>query len=214
MVAGQPIETYISPQEYDRIEAQNGVKYEWYDGTLSAMAGASPTHNTVAANILLSLGTQLRGRDCQPWGSDQRVWIASANAVTYPDVVVACPPHEWDDKHTHALRNPRAIIEVLSPSTEKYDQTDKWALYRTLPALHDYVLIATQFRQIQHYQRQDENWLLHIAHNDDDCVTLSSIDCRLCVSEVYERLELPDALTFLRTNAAQHNVEARDGKHD
>jgi Uma2 family endonuclease len=208
MVAEQRIEKSVSPVAHDALEARTGVKYEWFDGAVFAMAGASPTHNTISANVLSLFYNQLRGKECQPWGSDQRVWIAESNLLTYPDVLIACPPHEWDERHTHALRNPRVVIEVLSPSTESYDRAGKFASYRTLPSLTDYVLIATQFQQIEHYQRQGGNWLLHIAQNVEECINLPSVDCQLRVRDVYERLELPNALTFFHDEQeATHPAE-------
>lgn len=190
--AARQIETYITPEEHERIELETGVKHEWYDGAVFAMAGARPAHNTISANILRELGVQLRGQPCEPWGSDQQVKIPSRRAVPYPDITVACPPFEYDVKHRMALLNPRVLIEVLSPSTEKYDRDEKFDLYKLIASLQDYVLVASDRRRIQLFTRQqDGSWAQRVASADNECIEIASIGCRLCLDDVYERLELP-----------------------
>lgn len=114
--AARQLETYISPEEHERIELETGVKHEWYDGQIFAMAGAQPAHNTISANILRELGNQLRG---QPWNSDQQIKIPARRAVLYPDVSVGCPPHECDQQHRNALTNPTVIIEFSRPRPQR-----------------------------------------------------------------------------------------------
>lgn len=127
------------------------------------MAGASPAHNTIVANIIRELGTQLRGKSCQPWSNDLRVTIPKLRRRTYPDVVVACPPVEWDDELPNTLLNPRVVIEVLSPSTQRFDRTNKLSWYRRITTVTDYVMIASEARQVTHIQRlSDGDWKLHI----------------------------------------------------
>lgn len=191
--AARQLETYITPEEHERIELETGVKHEWYDGAVFAMAGAQPAHNTISANIVASLHSQLRGNPCQPWGSDQQVKIPSRRAVPYPDITVACPPFEYDTEHRYALLNPRVIIEVLSSSTEKYDKAGKFNLYKQIPTLTDYILVASEHRYIEHFARQENGtWAQSAAPTDGDCIDITSINCRLCLDDVYERLDLPD----------------------
>ena len=190
--AAQQIETYITPEEHERIELETGVKHEWYDGQVFAMAGAAPAHNTISVNILRELSNQLRGQPCEPWGSDQQVKIPSRRAVPYPDITVACPPFEYDEQHRMALLNPRVLIEVLSPSTENYDRDEKFDLYKLIPSLQDYILVASDRRRIQLFTRQENGtWAQRVAAQDNECIEITSISCRLCLDDVYERLELP-----------------------
>lgn len=190
--AARELDCYITAEEHQRIELETGVKYEWYDGEIFAMAGARPAHNTISANILRELGNQLRGQPCEPLGSDQRIKIPSRRAAPYPDITVACPPFEYDEEHRFALLNPRVLIEVLSPSTEKYDREGKFDLYKLIASLQDYVLIASDRRRIELFTRQfDGSWAQRVASQDNERVQIASISCRLCLEDVYERLEMP-----------------------
>ena len=190
--AARQTDTYISPSEHERIELETGVKHEWYDGQVFAMAGAQPAHNRISGNIYTSLDNQLDGQPCEPWNSDQQVKIPSRRIVPYPDITVACPPFEYDEQHRYALLNPVAIIEVLSPSTEKYDRDEKFDLYKLIPSLQDYILVASDRRRIQLFTRQaDGSWAQRVASLDNQCVEITSISCRLCLDDVYKRLDLP-----------------------
>ena len=184
---------YVTPEERDQLELEHDVKYEWYNGEIFAMAGASFAHNRLAGNAYASLHSQLRGQPCEPLGSDQRVSISVQNANVYPDITVVCEPHEWDETHRHSLLNPRAVIEVLSPSTEKRDRNAKFTLYQSLASLKHYILIASTHQCIEHYERDGDSarWIYTVARQDDECIEISDINCRLCVRDVYERLDLP-----------------------
>ena len=198
--AHQPVKEWVSLAEYLAIEERTGLKYEWFNGQMwlwggaptEAMAGATPIHNTLSTNVIVSLGNQLRGKPCQPWGSDQKIKVAATGLRAFPDVVVACPPHQWDEETPNTLLNPRVLIEVLSPSTADFDHNDKFDHYRQLASMTDYVMIASDRRKIEHYhRREDGDWLLHIAEADGDLVQFSAIDCRLLLEEVYERIAFP-----------------------
>ena len=198
---------YVTPEEYDRLELESGFKYEWFSGEVfplgghaHAMEGARPVHNVIAHNIEGQFYNQLRGQPCEARGSDQRVKIDAHDAITYPDVVVMCPPHEYDERHTTALLNPRVIVEILSPSTEKRDRNEKFAMYRSIASLKHYILIASEYQSIEHYERDGERWIYNVAYKDDDCIALNDLDCRLCVVDVYERLELPSATIDFERN--------------
>ncbi len=188
--AYQPEETYITYAEYLALEKSSGLRHEWVDGAVWAMAGASANHNTLTSNLNGILYNQLRGRPCQSWTQDLRVRIAANNVLTYPDVLVSCPPAEWDEKLPHTLLNPRVVIEVLSPSTEAYDKQAKLEHYRLVPSLSDYILVSQDKMMVLHYHRlENDDWLLHIAENADEVLPMEAIDCHLPLSEIYERIE-------------------------
>jgi len=108
----------------------------------------------------------------------------------YPDVLVACPPFEWDDELPHTLLNPRVVIEVLSPSTERYDKAAKLEHYRNINSLTDYILVSQDKVSVQHYRRLENNdWLLHIAETREEVLAIASIECSLALGEVYERID-------------------------
>jgi Uma2 family endonuclease len=207
-------ERFYTVEEYLEFERNSEIKHEYINGRIlpvyrdydcRAMAGASRSHNTLTMNVSTIVNVQLRGQTCQPWAQDMRVRIGEAGQYSYPDVLVACPPFEWDEAATQdTLLNPKVIIEVLSPTTEAYDRGDKFDHYRHLASLTDYVLVSQEQRRIEHFRRQEnDDWLLHIVEDEEDAVSIESIGCRLALHEVYERVEFAPARNGLPTENPQ-----------
>jgi Uma2 family endonuclease len=185
---------FYSSQEYLALENSAEYKSEFFNGHIYAMAGASPTHAQLTANITGLLHQQLRGKTCRSFSSDLRVQISETGAYVYPDVTVACPPLQFSEDDPNALTNPVVVIEVLSPSTEAHDRGAKWAHYQRLESLCDYILVSQDQMRLEHYERQEDgSWRYSVAENGEAFVTLESIGCRLKVSEVYERVEFISA---------------------
>ena len=195
----------VTPAERDQLELEHDVKYEWYSGEIFAMAGASFAHNRLGSAALGELHSQLRGQPCEPVGSDQRVSIRVHDANVYPDIVIVCELHEWDKIFRHSLLNPRAVIEVLSPSTEKHDRNAKFLMYQSLEFLQHIILIASTHQCIEHFEREGERWIYNVARYEDDCITMEDINCRLCVRDVYERLDLPPLSLMPQRNAGEND---------
>jgi Uma2 family endonuclease len=122
-----------------------------------------------------------------------RVKVSPTGLYTYPDVVVVCGELRFEDQHVDTLLNPTAIIEVLSDSTEGYDRGEKFAHYRALPSLSDYLLVAQDQPLIEHYQRQpDGRWLYSATHGLEAEVEIANIGCMLRLAEVYERVDFAE----------------------
>jgi Uma2 family endonuclease len=132
----------LTPEEYLARERQVDTKSEFYDGELFAKAGASRSHNLIVGNVTGELRAQLRGRPCEVYPADMRVKVSETGLYAYPDVVVVCGEPRFEDEHLDTLLNPTVIVDVLSPSTEAYDRGEKFAQYRKLASLREYVLIA------------------------------------------------------------------------
>jgi Uma2 family endonuclease len=190
MVAAHPL--FTGEDDYLRLEQKSQVKHEYVRGRIVAMAGASIYHNLLVANTLFQLKLQLKGRGCLVFPSDLRVRLPSG-AYTYPDVSVVCATPQQDDKHPDILLNPLLVVEVLSPNTEKYDQGEKFAHYRSLDSLQEYVLIHQDTYRIQRYSRQaDGEWLFADAFGRAGEVALKSLNLVLLLADIYEDLILPD----------------------
>lgn len=180
-----------TPEEYLALERAAQCKSEYYAGDIFAMAGASRWHNLIVTNVLRELSLQLKGRPCTTYPSDMRVKVSATGLYTYPDVTVVCGEAEFEDNQQDTLLNPTLIVEVLSDSTEAYDRGGKFAHYRKLSSLMEYVLIAQTKPHIEHYVRQPDNrWLLSEADSLSDTVHLPSIDCRLALAEVYDKVDI------------------------
>ncbi len=118
-----------------------------------------------------------------------RVKIQHKSLYTYPDVVVVCGQAEFEDEDRDTLLNPMVIVEVLSPSTERYDRGKKFQNYRMIDSLAEYVLVAQDAYRIEHYIRQpDQQWLLSEAASLNDIIALPSIQCTLALADVYEKV--------------------------
>lgn len=184
---------YYTAAEYLALERRATYKSEYVNGHIIAMSGASRRHNLIAANISRELSSQLRGRPCESYISDMRVRVSETGLYTYPDVVAVCGDIRFADEQTDTLLNPTVIVEVLSASTEAYDRGDKFAHYRRLASLHDYVLVSQDAVRVEHYVRQGEKWVLSEASLLTDTVSLASIQCTLVLEDIYDKVRFDTA---------------------
>jgi Uma2 family endonuclease len=182
---------YITEEEYLAYERSSTTRHEYYAGVIYAMAGGTEPHNLIAGNAYASLHNQLRRKPCRVYQSDMRVKIARTSLQTYPDVVVICGQPQFADSVRDTVINPIALIEVLSPSTERYDRGMKFQHYRMIDSLRDYILIAQDQHHIEHYVRQgDDTWVLREATGTEAQIYIQSIECMLRLEDVYEKVEL------------------------
>jgi Uma2 family endonuclease len=171
--------------------ATRETRTELVDGEVFAMTGASLAHSAIVSNINREISIQLKGRPCQVYANDVKILIRSANAGTYPDLVALCDEPELLDERRDVLLNPSLIVEVLSESTEAYDRGEKFALYRQLPSLQEYLLVAQDRVSLELFARGTEGqWLLTDYRALSDQVRLASIDCTLALFEVYDKVEI------------------------
>jgi Uma2 family endonuclease len=187
------LKPYLSPEAYLRLERQAATRSEYLDGEIFAMAGASEAHNLIASNLTASLIVRLKDRPCRVYSSDLRVKVSATGLYTYPDVVGVCGRPQFEDREKDTLLNPTVIIEILSPSTEKYDRGAKFDHYSTLASLTDYLLVGQHSAMIDHYARQpDGKWLLSRYRLLDEVAHITSIDCDLPLTDVYDKVEWPE----------------------
>ena len=181
---------YLTPEQYLEIERKAEFKSEYYQGEMFAKSGARLPHIDIVANAMRELGNQLRGRPCRPLSNDMRVRVTPAGLYTYPDIVVVCGKPEFPDAESDTLLNPTVIIEVLSDSTEAYDRGTKFRLYRCLESLAEYLLISSLDVSAELFTRQlDGCWLLTAKTSLEDSIDLKSVDCRLLLADLYEKVE-------------------------
>ena len=183
----------LTEQEYLALERAASTKSEFLAGRMFAMAGGKRSHNLIAINVSTALNTQLDDRPCQVYPSDMRVKISATGLYTYPDVSVVCGEEVFEDEEEDTLLNPTLIVEVLSKSTEAYDRGDKFAQYRLLESLREYVLIAQDQVRVERYSRPagESEWRLAEARDLAESMVLASIGCELPLSAVYRKVKLP-----------------------
>ena len=189
-------ERTISEEEYVRLEEKSARKHEYLDGRVYAMAGGTPAHSAVGTNITIALGSRLRGESCRPFNSDLRVKVEATGLRTYPDVTVVCPPERYDELDPNSLLNPTVIFEVLSPSTEQYDRTDKFDALKQIPSLRDYVLVSPE--RVEHLRPgEGGEWILESYTQRSQVLALASVGVEVPLDEIYDRLEVPEGLRVL-----------------
>ena len=181
-------QTHYTPEDYLALERSASSKSEFHDGQIYAMTGASRKHNLVSGNIYRELSLQLKKRPCEAYINDMRVKAAEARSYHYPDIVVVCGTPQFEDAYVDTLLNPTVLIEVLSPSTEAYDRGGKFAHYRKIATLREYLLVTQDEPSIERYLRQGDVWILTEALGLDATMPLESINCTLSLREVYDKV--------------------------
>lgn len=178
--------------EYLAQEATSNIRHEYLDGEIFAMSGGTIEHGAIAANVIRLLGNALLGKPCRVLTSDVRVRVLATGLATYPDVSVACGSLERDPEDANTVVNPAVLVEVLSDSTEAYDRGEKFAHYRRIPSLQDYLLVSQHEMLIEHYRRSnDGTWILRDVRPPD--MVRLSIGCELSVAEAYQNPLVPAA---------------------
>lgn len=170
--------------EYVALANDSDVKYEYVAGEVVAMAGGSVTHARLISRLSSLLDRALDGKPCIVLPSDLRVRIRAADRATYPDIFVVCGNPERDADDDHAVVNPTAIIEVRSDSTHQSDRTDKFAAYRRLTSLREYVLVSQRERRIEVYRREGRRWYLEES-GAGERVRLESLGIELLLDDAY-----------------------------
>ena len=189
-------EAEYTPEQYLALERKAECKSEYINGRIFAMAGASRQHNQITFNISVELGTQLKGRPCVAYSSDMRVKVTETGLYAYPDIVVTCNEPQFEDSFLDTLLNPTIIIEVLSESTEAYDRGGKFAHYRRLSSLEEFILIAQDGIYVEQYIRKGKQWILSEIVGIDEKIQLNSTNCYLSLRDIYHKVELSDKERF------------------
>jgi len=181
---------YFTPEQYLDIERESEIRHEYLDGYVYAMAGESPDHSTICFNLVVIIGTQLRGKPCQGFSPNMKVRTDPNDLFSYPDLTVVCGEPVYHDSRRDVLLNPTVIFEVLSPSTEKYDRGDKFRRYReNIPSLADYVLVSQSTAKIELYTKQEnDEWTRIEVSGLENELYIASIDCHVPLVEVYENI--------------------------
>ena len=185
----------MSVRQYMELLERADVRYEYWNGEVVAMAGASDRHNLISASILSNLWQQLLKSDCKPVGSDQLIRARGADRYVFADVVVRCKEARIEGDLVPALNDPVVVFEVLSPSTEATDRSTKFEYYSTFESLKELVLVSQSERLVEHFYRSSiaEAWRVkHLFHDSDELV-LESVGARLTVATIYEAVQWDEA---------------------
>ncbi len=187
MVAN-PQRHWMSVEEYLELERNSpDTRYEYLDGEVIAMAGGTIDHERIALNIVKWLDDRLE-HPCHVHTTDIKVQL-NASRYTYPDVHVSCEDADWQGK-LEALRSPRLIIEVLSPSTEAYDRGRKFLRYQELASIQEYMLVNWQRQLVEVYRRENGKWIYQ-HYEPDENVEFASLQLEMPMSVIYAKTTVP-----------------------
>lgn len=173
-------------EEYLELEEQAESKSEYRDGEIIPMTGGTTNHNEISGNFYTNLKFNLRKQNYRVYIVDVRLWIPRYRLYTYPDVILIKGEPIYVDKGTTTVTNPVMIVEVLSSSTQNYDQGDKFTYYRSIPEMEEYILVSQQRYHVMQYTKTEAGkWLLSEYETEDLSIQLASTDLKLNLGEIY-----------------------------
>src|SRR6266567_4288775 len=181
----QPQHLKMSVEAYFALDRESrDTRYEYINGYAYLLAGGTPVHSLIAANLIAEIKARLRDSLCQVYTSDAKVRLSQSRYV-FPDVTISCDERDHTTE-AEVLQYPRLVIEILSPTTEAYDRGNKSSYYRACPAIQEYVLVNTQRQSIEVYRRTTNKfWTLYPFEHGEQ-VELASIGVTLPVAAIYE----------------------------
>ena len=181
-----------SLDEYFEIERNSEEKYEYFDGNVWSMAGASPNHERIVSNSIFHLRTIL-GNNCSVFGSNLKVKVPVYSPYRYPDLTAYCGEGIFEKMGgMEVLTNPQMIIEVLSDSTEGFDRGDKFTYYKSIESFIEYILISTKRPFItQFFKNEKGEWINRDFVGLDTILYSPTFDVEILLSEVYLNVEFP-----------------------
>jgi Uma2 family endonuclease len=182
--------TSFNAEYYLAWEEHHPEKHEFLAGEIFAMVGASDAHVTITGNLFTLLRAHVRGRPCRVYMADMKLRVETADAFFYPDLLVTCTLE--DRLSMHFKRQPTLLVEVLSESTAAFDRGQKFAIYRQLPSLREYVLIEQNRMSVECFRREEnDRWLLQ-AYGPGDRVELPSVGFTTAIETFYEDVTLTE----------------------
>lgn len=180
----------VSPFQYLEEERRASLKRDYLNGQVIAMAGGSYNHNMIQRNVTRRLATALENRKCVDFTSDMKIRIDKANQFRYPDASALCGPIDFYDDSRDAVCNPQLIVEVLSPSTEQSDRTDKFATYRLIESFSEYLLLSQSEMQAEVWSKKENGeWVAIAFQKPGDIIELESIAVKILLGDLYDKCE-------------------------
>ena len=183
-------ERWISLEEYHELERTSDVKYEYSDGRIYDMSGGTFEHSQIALNLGTALKSHLRGKVCRVANSDMKgLPLGDENPTYFPDVTVTCDPEDYKRGST-AIRSPRLLIEVLSPSTAAKDRSEKLRVYQACASVEEYVMVSSHHQEIEVYHREEADKWTFIRYRHGQVVTLASVGLTISVADIYAQTDV------------------------
>jgi Uma2 family endonuclease len=177
----------IDPAIYLKNELLSDVRHEYVAGSVYASPSRSRNHIELTTALTGILHRETSRGPCEHLNQDAKVWIEEARSYFYPDATISCPPNCIDDQNC-VIDNPTVIFEVLLPTTANLDRGPKFAAYRRLASLRDYVLIDSETASVEVYSLEDDQWVVRFYTGKDAIASIPSVGLALSLAELYEHV--------------------------
>jgi Uma2 family endonuclease len=174
---------HYSPEEYLDLEVNSDIRHEYINGVIIPMTGGTPNHNQIALNFSGTLNFLLKRQPYRVFVTDQRLWIPDKCIHTYPDIMVIQNPLVYEEGRKDTLTNPVMIAEVLSKSTSSNDRDQKFAAYRTIHTLEEYILIE------QYWKTDNNKWIFSEFTDENTSLNLASVSCQILLADIYDKVD-------------------------
>ena len=181
---------YLSVADYLSGERDGTVRHEYVSGQAYAMAGASARHNRIALNLAGRLNDHVTGSECEAFVADMKIRVAP-DLFYYPDVVVTCDAPGGDP---YFRIEPRLVVEVLSPTTERTDRHEKMAAYKSCPSVMEYALVSQDEMMIELHRRSGDDWQVEVYADAGDECAFTSVGLTLNLSDIYRNVRFDEAV--------------------
>ncbi len=182
----------LTVEEYVELERTTGIKHEYHNGEVFAMAGGTFNHSILCGRIFGELRDRLLSinKDCEAFTSEMKLNLDDYNSYVYPDAMVVCGDFKQPVDFEDAITNPILIVEVLSDSTESYDRGEKFQKYQSIQSFTEYVLIAQNQPKVEVFYRAENinNWQINYYEGLDKIVHLQSLQIDIEMKAIYERV--------------------------
>ncbi|MEP7212678.1 MAG: Uma2 family endonuclease [Acidobacteriota bacterium] len=193
MAAFQPKRIY-SLEEYLQLERHSDEKFEFWDGNVWSLSGASFAHNLIVRNLSTELDLKLREKNCFALPADMRIKVPSYSPYRYPDLTAGCGKPEIEQiGGIDMLANPQLIVEVLSDSTEAFDRGDKFTYYKSIETFSEYVLVAQHRPHVSQFIKHGDGFWINLEFNSlAEAVELRSVSCSVPLESIYRDVSFPE----------------------
>lgn len=178
---------YFTPEEYLEIERTSPIKHEYIEGQIIAMAGASKAHVIITGTLSALILNHLQGTNCITYATNMKVRPPASRLFYYPDLAVTCHPEDRNSDEDFIL-HPKLLIEVLSNSTEAFDQGEKFADYKAIAEFEEYLLIHQNQVMAERFQRKSDDLWVPTIYQSGETLELSSIGFPCPMSTLYNNL--------------------------
>jgi Uma2 family endonuclease len=182
-------ERRYSLEEYRAIAETSTEKCEYHDGEIITMTGGTLNHSLIMGNIFFMLKLLLRDTQFMVINSEMRIWLPKYQCGVYADAIIFDGRPQLNEGRKDEAINPLLVVEVLSPSTEEYDRTNKFRMYRSIPSFCEYLLIRQNKVFIERYSKKEQIWSYSDFVDLDQSIFLDSVNIELTIADIYRDVE-------------------------